>query len=174
MGEKPDRNIGLELMRATEAAALAASRWVGRGEKESGDQAAVDADAVKEGGDLADNQCIDAQEVAELLGTFGIEQIHFRELDFIQRVLELGPFDDTIDARAQFDHFPGQGDHHQVGQLVGLLVRLNKRRHGDAHGLLGFGPDGNKSLGDLIDGLIDALGGSQGRQGGDEGDSRCQ
>lgn len=43
MGQNPDRNIGLELMRATEAAALAASRWVGRGEKESGDQAAVDA-----------------------------------------------------------------------------------------------------------------------------------
>jgi fructose-1,6-bisphosphatase II len=38
-----DRNLGLELMRATEAAALAAGRWAGRGEKESGDQAAVDA-----------------------------------------------------------------------------------------------------------------------------------
>ncbi len=43
MGNLPDRNIGLELMRATEAAALSAARWVGRGEKESGDQAAVDA-----------------------------------------------------------------------------------------------------------------------------------
>ena len=40
--EHPDRNVGLELMRATEAAALAAARWVGRGEKEEGDQAAVD------------------------------------------------------------------------------------------------------------------------------------
>jgi fructose-1,6-bisphosphatase II len=39
----PDRNLGLELMRATEAAAMAAGRWAGRGEKESGDQAAVDA-----------------------------------------------------------------------------------------------------------------------------------
>lgn len=39
----PNRNVGLELVRATEAAALAAARWVGRGEKESGDQAAVDA-----------------------------------------------------------------------------------------------------------------------------------
>jgi fructose-1,6-bisphosphatase II len=39
----PDRNLGLELMRVTEAAAMAAGRWVGRGEKESGDQAAVDA-----------------------------------------------------------------------------------------------------------------------------------
>ena len=43
MGKNPDRNVGLELMRVTEAAALAAARWVGRGQKESGDQAAVDA-----------------------------------------------------------------------------------------------------------------------------------
>lgn len=43
MSEKPDRNLGLELVRATEAAALAAARWVGRGEKEAGDRAAVDA-----------------------------------------------------------------------------------------------------------------------------------
>src|SRR5512141_2201089 len=39
----PDHNLGLELMRATEAAALAAGRWAGRGDKNSGDQAAVDA-----------------------------------------------------------------------------------------------------------------------------------
>ena len=39
----PDRNLALELVRTTEAAALAASRWVGRGAKESADAAAVDA-----------------------------------------------------------------------------------------------------------------------------------
>ncbi|WP_106848522.1 class II fructose-bisphosphatase [Blastococcus sp. Marseille-P5729] len=39
----PDRNIALELVRVTEAAALAASRWVGRGSKNDGDGAAVDA-----------------------------------------------------------------------------------------------------------------------------------
>ena len=39
----PDRNLALELVRVTEAAALAAGRWVGRGEKESADGAAVDA-----------------------------------------------------------------------------------------------------------------------------------
>src|SRR6476469_6122568 len=39
----PDRNLALELVRVTEAAALAAARWVGRGEKESADGAAVDA-----------------------------------------------------------------------------------------------------------------------------------
>jgi fructose-1,6-bisphosphatase II len=38
----PDRNIALELVRVTEAAAMAAARWIGRGEKESADQAAVD------------------------------------------------------------------------------------------------------------------------------------
>src|SRR5205823_6370602 len=38
-----DRNLALELVRTTECAALAASRWVGRGEKEAADQAAVDA-----------------------------------------------------------------------------------------------------------------------------------
>jgi fructose-1,6-bisphosphatase II len=39
----PDRNLALELVRVTEAAALAAARWVGRGDKEGADQAAVDA-----------------------------------------------------------------------------------------------------------------------------------
>jgi fructose-1,6-bisphosphatase II len=39
----PDRNLALELVRVTEAAAMAAGRWVGRGDKESADQAAVDA-----------------------------------------------------------------------------------------------------------------------------------
>jgi fructose-1,6-bisphosphatase II len=42
-GAVPDRNLALELVRVTEAAALGAARWVGRGEKESADQAAVDA-----------------------------------------------------------------------------------------------------------------------------------
>jgi fructose-1,6-bisphosphatase II len=41
--ESPDRNLALELVRVTEAAALAAARWQGRGDKEAGDQAAVDA-----------------------------------------------------------------------------------------------------------------------------------
>jgi fructose-1,6-bisphosphatase II len=39
----PDRNLALDLVRVTEAAALAAGRWIGRGDKESADQAAVDA-----------------------------------------------------------------------------------------------------------------------------------
>jgi fructose-1,6-bisphosphatase II len=43
MPEKPDRNLAMELVRVTEAAALAAARWMGRGDKEAGDQAAVDA-----------------------------------------------------------------------------------------------------------------------------------
>ncbi|WOP18193.1 class II fructose-bisphosphatase [Raineyella sp. LH-20] len=38
-----NHNLGLDLMRATEAAALAAARWAGRGQKESGDGAAVGA-----------------------------------------------------------------------------------------------------------------------------------
>ncbi len=42
-GKKPDRNLALELVRVTESAALAAARWVGRGDKEAADQAAVDA-----------------------------------------------------------------------------------------------------------------------------------
>jgi fructose-1,6-bisphosphatase II len=41
--EAPDRNLALELVRVTEAGAMAAGRWVGRGEKEGGDGAAVDA-----------------------------------------------------------------------------------------------------------------------------------
>src|SRR4051812_47558429 len=38
-----DRNPALQLVRVTEAAAMAAGRWVGRGDKEGGDGAAVDA-----------------------------------------------------------------------------------------------------------------------------------
>ena len=38
----PDRNLALELVRVTEAAALGAGRWVGRGDKIAADQAAVD------------------------------------------------------------------------------------------------------------------------------------
>jgi fructose-1,6-bisphosphatase II len=41
--ERPDRNLALELVRVTEAAALAAARLAGGGDKEAADQAAVDA-----------------------------------------------------------------------------------------------------------------------------------
>src|SRR5205814_2837477 len=39
----PDRNLALELTRVTEAAAMAAARWVGRGDKNGADGAAVNA-----------------------------------------------------------------------------------------------------------------------------------
>ena len=42
-GAVPDRNLALELVRVTEAAALGSGRWIGRGDKISADQAAVDA-----------------------------------------------------------------------------------------------------------------------------------
>jgi fructose-1,6-bisphosphatase II len=41
--QAPDRNLAMELVRVTEAAALAAARWMGRGDKEGADGAAVDA-----------------------------------------------------------------------------------------------------------------------------------
>ncbi len=41
--QAPDRNLAMELVRVTEAAALAASRWMGRGDKNGADGAAVDA-----------------------------------------------------------------------------------------------------------------------------------
>ncbi|CAN5708876.1 class II fructose-bisphosphatase [soil metagenome] len=43
MSEVIDRNLALELARVTEAAALTSARWMGRGDKEAADQAAVDA-----------------------------------------------------------------------------------------------------------------------------------
>ena len=43
MPEQPSRNLAMELVRVTESAALAASRWVGRGDKNGVDAAAVDA-----------------------------------------------------------------------------------------------------------------------------------
>jgi fructose-1,6-bisphosphatase II len=42
MKAAPDRNLALELVRVTEAAALASARWIGRGDKEAADQSAVD------------------------------------------------------------------------------------------------------------------------------------
>ena len=39
----PDRNLALELVRVTESAAIAAARWMGRGDKEGAGGAAVDA-----------------------------------------------------------------------------------------------------------------------------------
>jgi fructose-1,6-bisphosphatase II len=42
-GARPDRNLALELVRTTEYAALACARWIGRGDKEGADGAAVDA-----------------------------------------------------------------------------------------------------------------------------------
>src|SRR5205823_12303948 len=41
--DRSDRNLALEIVRVTEAASLAAARWVGRGDKIAADQAAVDA-----------------------------------------------------------------------------------------------------------------------------------
>ena len=41
--QSPDRNLAMELMRATEAAALASGRWMGRGDKNASDGAATDA-----------------------------------------------------------------------------------------------------------------------------------
>ncbi|MGD9795809.1 MAG: class II fructose-bisphosphatase [Acidimicrobiia bacterium] len=43
MQQTPDRNLALELVRVTESAALAASRWMGRGDKNGADGAAVEA-----------------------------------------------------------------------------------------------------------------------------------
>jgi fructose-1,6-bisphosphatase II len=40
---RPDRNLAMELVRVTEAAALAAGRWIGHGDKNAADKAAVDA-----------------------------------------------------------------------------------------------------------------------------------
>ncbi len=42
-GAAPDRNLAMELVRVTEAAALAAARWMGRGSKDGADEAAVTA-----------------------------------------------------------------------------------------------------------------------------------
>ncbi|MDH5367607.1 MAG: class II fructose-bisphosphatase [Cyclobacteriaceae bacterium] len=40
---KPDRNLAMDMVRITEAAAISAARYMGTGDKEAGDQAAVDA-----------------------------------------------------------------------------------------------------------------------------------
>ena len=49
MPEAPERNLALDIVRITEAAALASARWLGRGTTEAGDGAAVDAMRVSFG-----------------------------------------------------------------------------------------------------------------------------
>ena len=46
--QRPDRNLALELVRATESAALAAARWVGRGDKEGADGSYVELGPMKQ------------------------------------------------------------------------------------------------------------------------------
>ena len=43
MAEAPEKNLGMDIVRITEAAALASARWLGRGDKNAGDGAAVEA-----------------------------------------------------------------------------------------------------------------------------------
>ena len=43
MAEAPERNLAMDIVRITEAAALASARWLGRGDKNAGDGAAVEA-----------------------------------------------------------------------------------------------------------------------------------
>ena len=49
VSEAPDRNLALELVRTTEAAALAASRWMGRGDKEGAERWEVACDLPTKG-----------------------------------------------------------------------------------------------------------------------------
>jgi fructose-1,6-bisphosphatase II len=56
--ETPDRNLALELVRVTEAAAMAAARWMGRGDKEGADGAAVDAMRLVLGGVAMDGTVV--------------------------------------------------------------------------------------------------------------------
>ena len=43
MAEAPEKNLAMDIVRITEAAALSSARWLGRGNKEAGDGAAVEA-----------------------------------------------------------------------------------------------------------------------------------
>ena len=72
----PDRNLALELVRTTEAAAMAASAWMGRGEKISADQAAVDAmRSVLAGVDMAGTVIIGEGEKDEAPMLYNGEQV---------------------------------------------------------------------------------------------------
>ena len=55
-----DRNLALEAVRVTEAAALSASRWMGRGDEKAADQAAVDARPCTQG-KLSGEVCANAR-----------------------------------------------------------------------------------------------------------------
>ena len=42
--QAPEKNLAFDLVRVTESAALSAARWLGKGDKEAGDGAAVEQD----------------------------------------------------------------------------------------------------------------------------------
>ena len=78
----PDRNLAMELVRVTEAAALASGRWVGRGQKNEGDGAAVNAMRKminSEEKDVRDLWVVDAGD-ARLVLTGAGEASEFEEL----------------------------------------------------------------------------------------------
>ena len=58
--QRPERNLALELVRVTESAALAAARWMGRGDKNGADGAAVAAMRASLGRRVARQRCNDA------------------------------------------------------------------------------------------------------------------
>src|SRR2546429_550251 len=60
---KPDRNLALELVRVTEAAALAAARWVGMGERESADLLDLDRPLAETLGLVAKRKSCDIRDV---------------------------------------------------------------------------------------------------------------
>src|SRR5205823_4532222 len=103
----PDRNLALELVRVTEAAAMAAARWIGRGEKESADQAAVDA----------------MRGVLDTVAMAGVVDIEASPGDNVRRVAEAKGVDPTDISVVVLDR-----DRHQalIAELraVGAKVRL--------------------------------------------------
>ena len=67
MAEAPEKNLALDIVRITEAAALASARWLGRGDKEAGDGAAVAVDP-----DVAELLAFSQEIARQLPGDFDI------------------------------------------------------------------------------------------------------
>ena len=69
MKDRPSRNLALELVRVTEAAALSAGRFMGRGQKEAADKAAVDAISVLGGNWLGGTVAVAPYKQAESISS---------------------------------------------------------------------------------------------------------
>ena len=122
--QRPDRNLALELVRVTESAALAASKWVGRGDKNAADGAAVDARAELKTA-LIESGIAHKWEETVLLAASAAESEVEEVLDEIENNNELSDDDDNENGDDGGDS-NDVADSKVLGQLSALAQRISQ------------------------------------------------